>query len=504
MKKLKNKNTKHKTMKHKNHKIKKAIASSYNGGAAFAHGGYGCLFKPALKCQDSETPKNYISKLIVKKNAEREYKYISDIKKKIEGLPESIKKYFLLDNIKMCNPKPLTEEDKVKMEDICKNNLAKAKNTAGDESLTAENINNYLYKFKIINMPELGIDLSTYIKKTKFVPGDLVNINNIIIDYITNIIPSLYKNGVIHGDIKSNNMMFSLTDTDTPILIDWGLSYITNHDKETVPAALYDLAVQWHHPFTTYLFDKELQEEYHAFLQNLKTDGIKLTKNSIRSFVISSYMNFIDDHDNQFRVLYETFYTVFRDDFTKYLKKEDSDVSDKLIVNNLVIYYIVEYIIDVLITYTVNNKLDMVKYFNDVYLMNVDTWGILSLYTDIIDRPKTMFALSDKEYKIFITKAMYILIENVYTNGSKPINIQKLVEDIRKLNEFLNSAKNNKNNIQATDLDKLVVDKKLSGNKLFFENIEKKSIKKKHSFNAPLFNVSMIKGGYRTRKNIKK
>jgi hypothetical protein len=215
-------------------------------------------------------------------------------------------------------------------------------------------------------------------------------------------------------------------------------------------------------------------------------------------------MNFIDDHDNQFRVLYETFYTVFRDDFTKYLKKEDSDVSDKLIVNNLVIYYIVEYIIDVLITYTVNNKLDMVKYFNDVYLMNVDTWGILSLYTDIIDRPKTMFALSDKEYKIFITKAMYILIENVYTNGSKPINIQKLVEDIRKLNEFLNSAKNNKNNIQATDLDKLVVDKKLSGNKLFFENIEKKSIKKKHSFNAPLFNVSMIKGGYRTRKNIKK
>ena len=500
MKKLKYKNTKHKTMKHKKQKIKKDIDVSYNGGAAFAHGGYGCLFKPALKCQDSETPKNYISKLIVKRNAEREYKYITDIKKKIEGLPENIKKYFLLENIKMCNPKPLTEEDKMKMESICKNNLIKVKNTTGGENLTAGNINNYLYKFKIINMPELGIDMSNYIKKTDLVPGDLININNIIIDYITNIIPGLYKNGVIHGDIKSNNIMFSLTDTNTPILIDWGLSYITNHDKDTVPSALYDLAVQWHHPFTTYLFDKELQKEYEIFLQKLKMDGVKLTKNSIRVFAISSYMNFMDDHDNQFRILFETFETVFRNEFSKYLKKEDSDVYDKLIMNNLVIYYIIEYIIDVLITYTVNYKLELAKYFNEVYLMNVDTWGILSLYTDIIDRPQSMFALSDKEYKIFITKAMYILIENVYTTGNKPINIQKTVEDIKKLNDFLSNVKNKKNNTHASGINKSIVDQKLSGNKLFFKNIEKQSTKKKNSFKTPLFNLSIARGGYRTRK----
>ena len=51
------------------------VNSVYDGGAAFTRGGFGCLFKPALNCKDSELNMNpnYVSKLIETKHGERGY-----------------------------------------------------------------------------------------------------------------------------------------------------------------------------------------------------------------------------------------------------------------------------------------------------------------------------------------------------------------------------------------------------------------------------------------------
>ena len=96
-----NSKTRNKTKKIKIRKNSKKVSSIYDGGAAFVKGGFGCIFKPALNCKDSElnTPPNYVSKLIAARYGKREYMYISNIKKRLEHLPENIKKYFLLDNI---------------------------------------------------------------------------------------------------------------------------------------------------------------------------------------------------------------------------------------------------------------------------------------------------------------------------------------------------------------------------------------------------------------------
>ena len=53
---------------------KKWLGSIYDGGAAFAKGGFGCVFKPVLNCKKSElnSNPNYVSKLIDSRNAERE------------------------------------------------------------------------------------------------------------------------------------------------------------------------------------------------------------------------------------------------------------------------------------------------------------------------------------------------------------------------------------------------------------------------------------------------
>ena len=99
----------------------KKIKDTYDGGAAFAKGGFGCIFKPALSCKNSDVvPKpNYVSKLIESSRGKREYMYIYNIKKKLEHLPANIKRYFLLDDITMCDPKALSDKDKVKIENVC-------------------------------------------------------------------------------------------------------------------------------------------------------------------------------------------------------------------------------------------------------------------------------------------------------------------------------------------------------------------------------------------------
>ena len=74
--------------------------------------------------------------------------------------------------------------------------------------------------------------------------------------------------------------------------------------------------------------------------------------------------------------------------------------------------------------------------------MNVDIWGVMSIYVDIIEKLSPLDKNNVKsEFKTTITKIMdklvNIHIENLYKNGDKVINIPKLVSDIKELNEYL-------------------------------------------------------------------
>jgi hypothetical protein len=61
---------------------KHKIIGDCKGGAPFIKGGYGCIFRPALKCVGMKSTPNYVSKLIETKYAKREYDYVMQIKKK--------------------------------------------------------------------------------------------------------------------------------------------------------------------------------------------------------------------------------------------------------------------------------------------------------------------------------------------------------------------------------------------------------------------------------------
>jgi tRNA A-37 threonylcarbamoyl transferase component Bud32 len=513
---MKNKKNKKKTKKIRIIKSKKKIDSIYDGGAAFTKGGFGCLFKPALKCKNSElnSPPNYVSKLIESKNGKREYMYIYSIKKKLQHLPENIKKYFLLDNITMCDPKELSEEDKVKIEEVCDYILTDRVDKTTNEPITSKNINNNLDKFKIINMPELSMSLSNYIKRQVFTPIELIKLNNNIIEYLTIVIPALYKNGVVHGDIKADNLMFNMSDNNTLVVIDWGLSYLVDSDRKNIPDALYTLSTQWHHPFSSFLFKKNVIDKYDSFLQKLKKEGKVVNQDELRVFAMSEYKNFMNRHDKQFLFLNETLMSVYGPNLIKTLKlRERNDIDS--VINNMAITYIVDYITDVLMAYTVNYKLELGKYFNEVYLINADMWGIMSVYNELIDNIPSMIKMTEIERKIITEQLMYILIENLFKNGNKVINVAKLVNDIKNLNKYLMSIsdkggrKETVSKIRSSSMSVRgnmgVVEKGLPENKNVFDKLDKYSNKLKgYSRERQITTrVGIVKGGYKTRKCLK-
>ena len=99
------------------------------GGKVIASGGFGCIFKPALHCineheqsdNDSINISNHnkISKLMSAKHAKDEYQQIQQFKSILHVIP-NYEHYFLLNNITLCKPKPLTNEDLIRYDKKCK------------------------------------------------------------------------------------------------------------------------------------------------------------------------------------------------------------------------------------------------------------------------------------------------------------------------------------------------------------------------------------------------
>ena len=216
-------------------------------------------------------------------------------------------------------------------------------------------------------------------------------------------------------------------------------------------------------------------------------------------------------HEKQFFFLNETFMYVYGEELAKKLKQVGrSDIENYMY--NIIITYIVEYIIDVLVTYTVDYKLEMGKYFYEVYLLNADAWGIMSTYSNLIESIPLMTKMTSVVRKTVIGMLMKILTHNLYKNGGKIINIPKLIYDIEQLNKYLMSisiktsrkesvGKVRSSTVAVVDLKKSMVDEKLMENKIIYDKLEKYSNKSRGRL--PNVQVAVVTGGYKTRKNSK-
>ena len=83
-----------------------------NGGKVIDSGGFGCVFKPALKCKTAKHRTKGISKLGSSQDVNIEWEQLTKIKNLLKKIP-NYKDYFLLSDITKCSPSKLTVQDKI-------------------------------------------------------------------------------------------------------------------------------------------------------------------------------------------------------------------------------------------------------------------------------------------------------------------------------------------------------------------------------------------------------
>ena len=116
-------------------------------GKTIASGGFGCVFRPSLKCKlATEREPNKISKLMTSRHALSEYNEVVTLKNILNKIP-NYKNYFIIDGFTICEPDKLTLSD---LDDF------KKCSALPKDSITSSNINQSLDKLLLVNIFHLS------------------------------------------------------------------------------------------------------------------------------------------------------------------------------------------------------------------------------------------------------------------------------------------------------------------------------------------------------------
>jgi serine/threonine protein kinase len=282
------------------------------GGDLIGQGGYGCVFKPALKCNGvEETDSNKISKLIIKNEALKELKEL----KKIDKIDKKNK--YHIETPEVCN---ITKEDYI--------------NEPGIENCKLlDKINN---KTKLVT---LQYNYGGY--NLKEVLDNKLLRNQEIIYYffekLENLFYGLYhmnKNNFIHNDIKEQNIVVHPQTLDIKY-IDFGLSREINIKIKKDEIFIYKYGY-YVYPFETYLLDEKIYNIYKKGKQDeLKTNiFLKMRNDYIKSYAIVINDRFIDDKNK----LYINTWTRDKEFYTNIIENTNYEKFKKELLSKLDVF----------------------------------------------------------------------------------------------------------------------------------------------------------------------
>lgn len=384
------------------------------GGEIIGSGGFGCVFKPALKCKNKSIKykKGQISKLMVKYESEKEYREITQFKKILKTIP-NYSKYFLIDNITICEPAKLTKSDLKNYDSKCY--------ALQHDNISRQSINTTRNKLMSISMPDGGIDLSNYFDSIE--THNLVNVNNSLIDLLENGIIPMNKKGIFHSDVKDSNILVNPTCR----LIDWGLS-TEYYSKDTkIPHAWNDRPFQYNVPFSNILFNKYFIRMYESFLQKITP-----TFENIRVFAVDFIYYWKDTigvgHYNAFVRLCKILYIDhFKNVPEEIQKKEIEDITIKVIS---------EYLAVVILKYTRGGRIYLLDYMNDVYSKIIDVWGFIMCYKTILEYLDFNYNKLNKYERDLFVLLKKLFHEYLFSPRVEPINISSLVKELKSMNKL--------------------------------------------------------------------
>ena len=430
---------------------KNRFIKNLNGGKVLGSGGYGCLLIPSVKCKNKDDntinfKNKNITKLMLAKNAQKEYDEIMKYKKTLVTIP-NYKKYFLIDDIDLCQPSELSKSDLQDYETKCK--------ALNKKKITKKNINKKLDSIMAINMPNGGKDLDDFIKQCNSYE-DYKKINNSLLDLLTNAIIPMNNLHIYHSDIKAGNLL--MNDDYQCKIIDWGLStsYANYNSNDSFPISRghYNRPIQFNVPFSIIILNNDFKDEYEDYLTSkLKTDD-NIYYSDVRAFVLENFVHINKEYKSgHIHYINKIMRILFNENIEPLYKKIKNDI----VTAKYTYYYIIEYISKIVYEYTdvKNKKLDLQDYFKNVFLKTVDIWGFIFSYFPILNIMS--YTKRDKLSKIDIIifeKLKHIIIHYLYENPLEPINHLDIKRELSELNELFNDAERENPDSLSTILER--------------------------------------------------
>ena len=403
--------------------------SNKNGGKVLASGGFGCIFSPALKCKGStQRKRNTVSKLMISKNAKKEFNDISKLNIILNKIP-NYKLYFLIDNYSICQPSKLTNYD-LKNFDKCKS-LKK-------EDINKENINESLNHILSLNMPYAGITVESFILNSKSY-DKIIQINNKLIDLLLNGIIPMNNVNVYHNDIKDSNILIDESNTNEMKvrLIDWNLSVEYVPFKNTpFPKNWRNRPLQFNNPFSNILFTDMFYDTYTSYLKknNLTTPP---SKNKLEVFIKNYIKKWKETRGpGHIKYINKIMYMLFSIQTNNIPKKNTLFYIEEHFTNKI----ITEYLVEIFLNFTIfksDGRLNLREYLDNVFIKIVDIWGLIisyfPLYELLFENYKN---LNNKQLLIF-NELRNIFLEYLYKPRIKAINIDDLVNSLKNINKII-------------------------------------------------------------------
>lgn len=406
-----------------NNKSISCVAQRQDGGEAIASGGYGCVFRPALKCQGENEPrKHMISKLLKTKYANEEMDEINKARDLVKDIPD-YEKYFAVTGYDMCVPAKMTDEDKKYFSSECRSPLGVSFNAINKSQDT-------LSKFRIISSPDLGLDVSKSISKMfdgKYsrisILKALVKLNNTSTDLLKNAITKMAKLGFYHSDIKPQNILTDFNKDDITQsfnymkVIDFGLALPKN-------AEYYDVNthVLFNFPFSSFMFNDSTIDSIDRKIERSYYQRGHFSDNVLKNIGI-----FIDDiiANNDGHIPY-----------MKHIGSKAYGYHEDYYVSSILKPLMTNYCTQSVLTHLKKGKgefgsskvFDVEKYWKKVYRFNLDVWGLLFMYFQIAANAKEKYPNIADDYLAIVEKYLYTA-----DYAGKVIPISKVVADINQI-----------------------------------------------------------------------
>jgi len=406
--------------------------SHSKGGKVLGSGGFGCIFRPALKCKTktaSRPTSNQISKLMKKKYALKEKMEVLKFNKLLKNIP-NYSDYFLVDGFSICEPSPLSPADLENFDEKC--------SALKKMDLDKENINRResLQELLALNMPYGGIDVSKFIDEHWQSADKMIELNKSLIQLLGLGIVPMNAVGVFHCDLKSSNILVREEDSVLHTrLIDWGLS-TSYQPGQPIPKVLTNRPFQYNIPFSNILFTSLFTKMYKSFLAKHPNPD----RHTLRTFVINYALEWVNERGPGHL---KTMNNIFKNLFENDLNTKEESFKSELIEYDFTFYFIFEYITKILVTFTKNGEFDKYAYFSQVFLKNIDLWGFVVSYIpiveDVLDAHKK---LNDAQMEMIekMKELMFILINA----SDHPINVPNLIEKLNSLNSVFSHFKRTK------------------------------------------------------------